>query len=143
MTHRRRPGRPRGSRSPRVPIAVALEPHDAECVQVEADLRRKFGAEDPELGRLIQQAVACWRRALQAGDVVAALGLVLQGPQGAVRNPAVAIEAEARRAYGYFVQRLRDGVRRTKIGGPTVSERLPRTPTPSHVARTYLQAVTP
>ena len=75
--------------------------------------------------------------------MIRSLGLVLAGPQGPIRNPAVAIEAEARRAYGYFVQRLRDGVRRTKIGGPTVSERLPRTPKATHVTRTYLAAVAP
>lgn len=119
--------------------AEAVSAH-AEAEQVARDLRQKFGAGDPEIARLIEQAAACWRRAREAADLIAEMGLVLAGPQGPVRNPACAIEADARRTFSTYIRCLRDGVKRTKIGGPTVSERLPKTPTPTHVVRTYLQA---
>ena len=113
---------------------------DTGAAQVVRDLRKKFGAGDPEVERLIDEAVGCWRRAREAEQIIREQGLLIAGLHGPVRNPAVAIEEAARRTFGYFIRCLRDATRRTKIGGPTVSERLPKTPTPTHVVRTYLQA---
>jgi hypothetical protein len=100
-------------------------------------LEEAFGTE-ATVRPLIAGAVESYRRELQARAEIEAHGLLVPGLYGLVPNPAVAMEGAARRSVGYFISCLRQAVRRTTIGGPTRTERLPRRPAMSARSARYL-----
>jgi hypothetical protein len=108
--------------------AVPLEAHADACASLERDLIEAFGREAP-VRPLIEAAVAAYRRQLQAHDEIEAHGMFIEGPRGLSAHPAVMLEDRARRSVAHFISCARLASGRTRIGGPTRTEQLPRKPT--------------
>jgi len=115
---------------------VPLDAHADACASLERDLVEAFGREAP-VRPLIEAAVAAYRRQLQAHDEIEARGMFIEGPHGLSAHPAVMLEDRARRSVAHFISCARLASGRTRIGGPTRTEQLPRKPSTTTRATRY------
>ena len=128
--------------SPTGAVESARMPPSTEAEKVRRELLAVHG-DTPETRRLAETAAAFWARAEAAHALVEQEGLLLVNRTGTFTHPAVSIEKNARLGFLTAVRALRQQPKRTKLGGPTAAERLPRTPKPSHVTRKFLTSITP
>jgi hypothetical protein len=112
------------------PTIAPAEAHRRELLRVYGDT--------PETRLVVDVAIRWYSRRLEAAALIAAEGLVIIAGRGTFKHPAVQIERDCQLGYLATIRVLREANRRTKIGGPTRSERLPVGVALSRRARRYL-----